>query len=118
MENAKPAFHPLKAAAIVTPVTEVDMRGYIIAEDRFLHQGIDHHLFVTGIENEEYEYRFEVTRIPPGGETPETIFEKIVNFSSELARTPNTPLGDLMIAELSSIKAAVYGDEDLHIHDP
>ena len=94
------------------------MRGHIVAEDRFLHQGIDHHLFVTGIENVENEYRFEVTRIPPGGETPETIFEKLVNFSAELSQSPNASLDDLMTAELSAIKIAVYGDEDLHVHDP
>ena len=94
------------------------MRGHIVAEDRFLHQGIDHHLFVSGIENVENEYRIEVTRIPPGGEVPETIFEKLVNFSAELSQSPNVSLDDLMTAELTAVKTAVYGDEDLHVHDP
>ncbi len=29
------------------------MRGHTITENRFLHTGIDHRLFVTRIENEE-----------------------------------------------------------------
>ncbi|MCF7863268.1 MAG: hypothetical protein K9L89_00580 [Kiritimatiellales bacterium] len=94
------------------------MRGHIIAEDRFLHQGIDHHLFVTGIENEENEFRFEVVRIPPGGAASETIFEKLVNFSEDLAHCPNTTLDQLVTAELSNVRHAVFGDEDLHRHDP
>ena len=56
------------------------MRGHIIAEDRFLHQGVDHHVFVTGIESMENEYRFEVRRIPPGRAEPETEFEKTIDF--------------------------------------
>jgi len=94
------------------------MRGHIVAEERFLHQGIDHHLFVTQIENEENEYRFEVTRIPPGGETSETIYEKLVNFSTELAQPPSTSIVKLISTELAVVKASVCGDEDLHIHDP
>ena len=62
------------------------MRGHIIAEDRFLHQGIDHHMFVTGIDNTENEYRFEVRRILPGGDQPETEFEKTLDFSARLAQ--------------------------------
>ena len=94
------------------------MRGHIVAEDRFLHQGIDHRLFVTGIENEEHEYRFEVTRILPGGETAETVFEKLVNFSDELSKSPNTTLDQLIASELTVVKSAVNADEDLHVHDP
>ena len=94
------------------------MRGHIIAEDRFLHLGTDHHLFVTRIENEENKFRFEVTRIPPGGDVPETVFEKLVNFSAELSQRPNTTLDQLVTAELAAVRNAVFGDEDLHVHDP
>ena len=94
------------------------MRGHIVAEDRFLHQGIDHHLFVTQIENEENEYRFEVTRIPPGGATPETVFEKLVDFSSRLKQGRDLTLEQLIAAELSSVRDAVFADEDIHAHDP
>jgi len=94
------------------------MRGHIIIEDRFLHMGTDHRLFVTGIENEENEFRFEVTRIPPGGDAPETVFEKLVNFSAKLAQCPDTTLDQLVNAELIAVRSAVFGDEDLHVHDP
>jgi len=94
------------------------MRGHIIAEDRFLHLGIDHHLFVTGIDNVENEFRFEVTRIPPGGDAPETVFEKLVNFSAKLAQRPNSTIDQLVTAELAAVRSAVFVDEDLHVHDP
>ena len=50
------------------------MRGHIIAEDRFLHQGIDHHLFVTQADGAEHEYRFEVRRVAPGADRAETVY--------------------------------------------
>ncbi len=94
------------------------MRGHIIAETQFLHQGIDHHLFVTAIENAEHEYRFEVRRIAPGADHPETVFEKVVDLSAELAQCPNTTIDQLINAELSSIKHEVNIEEDIHAHDP
>jgi len=94
------------------------MRGHIIAEMQFLHQGIDHHAFVTAIENTEYEYRFEVRRIAPGGDRPETIYEKVIDLSHELSQCPNTTIDQLINAELSSIKQKVNAEEDIHAHDP
>ena len=94
------------------------MRGHILTEDRFLHQGITHHLFVTGIENAENEYRFEVTRIPPGGEAPETVFEKLVDFSDQLKQGLDLTLEQLIANELSSVRDAVFAEEDIHAHDP
>jgi hypothetical protein len=94
------------------------MRGHIVAEDRFLHQGIDHHLFVTGIEAVENEYRFEVTRVPPGGAVAETVFEKLIDFSAPLAQDSGTSIDQLIATELIAIKSIVNADEDLHVHDP
>jgi len=94
------------------------MRGHIITEDRFLHQGIDHHLFVTGIEAVENEYRFEVTRIPPGGDRSETVFEKTIDFSEALSLSKTDSIAQMIEAELVSIKVLVNTDEDLHVHDP
>ena len=94
------------------------MRGHIVAEDRFLHQGIGHHVFVTGIEDAENEYRFEVRRTPPGGDHPETEFEKTIDFSTRLAQAPGTTVEQLIHAELLSIKKAVNDEEDIHAHDP
>lgn len=90
------------------------MRGRIIAEERFLHQGIDHHLFVTGIEGARHQYRFEVRRILPGHEEPATEFEKTVDFSDR----PDGPIEELLQAELRAIKQAVTDEEALHAHDP
>lgn len=94
------------------------MIGHIIEEERFLHQGIDHHLFVTRSEENENEFRFEVRRIPPGGDHQETLFEKIVDLSAELAQCPNTTMDQLITAELESIKHDVLVEEDIHAHDP
>ena len=94
------------------------MRGHIIAEDRFLHQGTDHHLFVTGINDAEYEYRFEVRRIPPGSDQYETEFEKTVDFSSQLAKAPGTSVEELIQAEIQAIRQSVNDEEDIHAHDP
>jgi hypothetical protein len=94
------------------------MRGHIIAEDRFLHQGVDHHLFVTGIDDTPYEYRFEVRRIPPGSDQYETEFEKTVDFSSQFEQTPKPPIEELIRAEIQTIKQAVNDEEDIHAHDP
>jgi hypothetical protein len=94
------------------------MRGHIIAEEQFLHQAIEHHLFVTAIEGAKNEYRFEVRRIPPGRDEPETIFEKIENLSGQLAQCPNTTIDQLINAELCTIKKAVSSEEDIHAHDP
>ena len=90
------------------------MRGHIIKENRFLHQGIDHHLFVTGIENSEHEYRFEVRRTPPGGDHSETVFEKTINFSG---RTESS-IEERLSAELQTIQKEVTDEEDIHAHDP
>jgi hypothetical protein len=94
------------------------MRGHIIVEDRFFHQGIDHHVFVTGIEGVENEYRFEVRRVPPGSDQPETEFEKTINFSARLAQAPDTTIEQLITVELNAIKKAVNDEEDIHAHDP
>jgi len=94
------------------------MRGHIIAEDQFLHQGIDHHLFVTQADGAEHEYRFEVRRTAPGGDHPETVYEKTEDLSRLLAQCPNTTIDQLINAELSAIKKTVNTEEDLHAHDP
>ena len=94
------------------------MRGHIIAEERFLHQGIDHHVFVTELEGVENECRFEVRSIPPGGDHPETGFEKTIDFSERLSQQNGTSLEQLIQAELSHIRQAVIEDEELHSHDP
>lgn len=94
------------------------MRGHIIAEDRFLHQGIDHHLFVTTSDGAMHEFRFEIRRIQPGGTQPETIFEKTEDLSGQLAQCPNTTIDQLITAEMAAVKRAVFDDEDRHVHDP
>ena len=94
------------------------MRGHIIAEEQFLHQGIDHHIFVTAIENADSEYRFEVRRIAPGAAHAETVYEKVVDLSSTLAQCPNTTIDQLIRAELDNIKHEVSTEEDIHAHDP
>ncbi len=96
----------------------MDMRGHIVAEERFLHQGIDHHLFVTDIETVKNEYRFEVIRVPPGGAAAEAVFEKFVDFSKPLSLKPNAIIEQLIALEIAAIKAAVNTDEDLHVHHP
>ena len=94
------------------------MRGHIIAEERFLHQGVDHHLFVTGIDDAENEYRFEVRRIPPGSDQPETVFEKTIDFSAPSDQRPAEPIDKLIHIELEAIKKTVNEEEDIHTHDP
>jgi len=94
------------------------MRGHIIAEEHFLHQGTDHHAFVTAIENAENEYRFEVRCITPGGDHPEPIYEKVVNLSTDLTRRPNTTIDQLIDAEIMAIRHEVCAEEDIHAHDP
>ena len=94
------------------------MRGHIVAEEQFLHQGVDHHAFVTEIEHADHEYRFEVRRIAPGGDQPETVYEKVVDLSSELARCPNTTIDQLIVAELAAIRHKVNAEEEIHAHDP
>ncbi len=94
------------------------MRGHIIAEDRFLHQGIDHHLFVTQADGAEHEYRFEVRRVAPGADHPETIYEKTEDLSSRVDREPAIEIGEVLCAELGVIKKAIFDEEDLHANDP
>lgn len=94
------------------------MRGHIIAEDRFMHQGIDHHLFVTQADSTEHEYRFEVRRTAPGDDRAETVFEKTEDLSALLAQCPNTTIDQLINAELRAIKKSVSTEEDLHANDP
>jgi hypothetical protein len=94
------------------------MRGHIIAETEFLHLSIDHHVFVTAIENADNEYRFEVRRIAPGDDRSETIYEKVIDLSSELTRCPNTTIDQLINAELDAVKYEVCTEEDIHAHDP
>jgi len=94
------------------------MRGHIIAEDRFLHQGIDHHLFVTGIDDAEHEYRFEVRRILPGTDQPETVFEKTEDLSIPLAQNTGASVDQLIDAELRAIKKSVTDEEIIYANDP
>ncbi len=94
------------------------MRGHIVAEERFLHQGMEHHLFVSQGDGAEHEYRFEVRRIAPGSDHPETIYEKTEEFTTVLAKDPNTNIGELLCAELTLIKKKVFAEEDLHANDP
>jgi hypothetical protein len=94
------------------------MRGHIITEERFLHQGIDHHLFVTDIEGTEHEYRFEVRRIAPGGDSSETIYETTEDLSSRLANQPETEAEAVLWGELERIKKEVLAEENLHANDP
>ena len=95
------------------------MRAHIIAEDRFLHQNIDHHLFVTAADGAEHEYRFEVRRTAPGTDHPESVFEKTENLSPLLGRCPNTTIDQLITAEMQAVKNSVTSEEDeIHAHDP
>ncbi|WP_372806299.1 hypothetical protein [Pontiella sp.] len=94
------------------------MRGHIIAEDQFLYQGIDHHLFVTASDRAEHEYRFEVRRNAPGDGQPETIFEKTEDLSELLSQCPNTTIDQLITAELQAIKVAVTTEEADRANDP
>ena len=110
----KTTFPSLDVHGIIPPI----MRGHIIAEDHFLHQGVDHHLFVTSIEHAEHEHRFEVRRILPGNDMPETEFEKTVDFSALLSQCANTTIDQLIEAELVAIKRSVKAEEEIHAHDP
>jgi hypothetical protein len=94
------------------------MRGHIIAEERFLHQGVDHHLYVTASDRAEHEYRFEVRRIPAGGDHQETLFEKTKDLSEQLAHSPNTTMDQLIQVEMKAAKKAVFAEENLHANDP
>lgn len=94
------------------------MRGHIIVEDRFLHQGIDHHLFVTAGDGAEHEYRFEVRCNLPGSDHPKTVFEKTEDLSAQLAQCPNTTIDQLIDAELTAVRNAVTAEEDIHANDP
>jgi hypothetical protein len=94
------------------------MRGHIIAEERFLHQGNDHHLFVTKVDESKYEYRFEVRCMVPGGEHAETVFEKTEDLADQLNQCPNTTIDQLVTAEMNAIRKAVFEEEDLHANDP
>ena len=94
------------------------MRGHIIVEDRFLHQGTEHHLFVSQIEGVEYEYRFEVRCLLPGTDQHETVFEKTEDLSRQLAQCPNTTIDQLIMAEVRAIRNTVNREEDIHAHDP
>jgi len=93
------------------------MRGHIICEERFLHQGSDHHLFVTQADGAMHEYRFEVRRLVPGNDEPETVFEKTEDFSEAIQNKPSTA-NELIQAELEAIKQAVTAEEKIHAHDP
>ena len=94
------------------------MRGHIIAEDRFLHQGIEHHLFVTQVDGAEYEYRFAVKRMAPGADHPETMYEKVEDLSSRFSKNAELEIGELLCNELGAIKKEIFEEEELHAHDP
>jgi hypothetical protein len=94
------------------------MRGHIITEEQFLHQGIDHHIFVTAIENAENEYRFEVRRIAPGADHADTVYEKVVDLSSAFAKNPGVSIDPLIREQLDIVRLAVCAEEDIHAHDP
>lgn len=94
------------------------MIGYIVAEERFLHQGIDHHLYVTRSDENGNEFRFEVRYIPPGTDEYETLYERMVDFTDQLEQCPNTNIDQLINAELAAIRLEVLADEEIHAHDP
>ncbi len=94
------------------------MRGHIVTEDRFLHQGIDHHLFVTRSEENENEFRFDVRCMQPGAEKHETIYERTVDFSDMLEQCPGTAIDHLIDAELTAIRLEVFAAEAPHANDP
>ena len=94
------------------------MRGHIIVEDRFMHLGIDHHLFVTASDGADHEYRFEVRRVAPGADHPETIFEKTEDLSPLMSKCPNTTINQLIDAEVQTIRNSVNAEEDMHANDP
>ena len=94
------------------------MRGHIIHEERFLHQGIDHHLFVTQADGAEHEYRFEVRQLVPGSDQHKTVFEKTEDFAPTLRKGALTA-EQLIESKLAAIKQTVTAEEDdLHAHDP
>lgn len=94
------------------------MRGHIIAEDRFMHQGTEHHLFVTQADGAEHEYRFEVRRTAPGSDRTETVYEKTVDLCPRLEKDPNADLGELLSKELTIIKTGVCAEADLRANEP
>jgi len=94
------------------------MNGILIAQQEFLHQGMRHQVSAYAMENMEAEICFEVTRTVPGADKPETVFEKCVNMTTDLAQCPNTTLDQLVDAELTAVRNAVCADEDLDVHDP
>ena len=94
------------------------MRGHIIAEDRFLHQGMDHHLYITQADGAENEYRFEVRRIAPGTDRPETIYEKTEDLSAWFDKDPKVNIGELLCDEITIIKKGIFAEEEIHAHDP
>ncbi|MDZ8118126.1 hypothetical protein [Pontiella agarivorans] len=92
------------------------MRGHIIAEDKFIHLGNDHHLFVTQADGAENEYRFEVRRIAPGADHPKTIYEKTEDFTRRISK--ENAIGELLCEEMGIIKNKIFAEEELHTHDP
>ena len=94
------------------------MIGQIVEEERFLHQGIDHHLFVVRSEENESEYRFEVQCVPPGDDERHTIYERIVDFSEQLDQSAGATIDQLIGAELAAIRLEVFADEAPHANDP
>ncbi|MBN2163575.1 MAG: hypothetical protein JXR25_16475 [Pontiellaceae bacterium] len=94
------------------------MIGKLIKEERFLHQGIDHHLFAAQSEQNPHEVRFEVRCIPPGADTFETVYERIVDFSDLVTECPDTPLSRFIEAELAAVRLEIFAEEAPHAHDP
>lgn len=94
------------------------MRGQIVTEDRFLHQGIDHHLFVSRSEENENEFRFDVRCLPAGTDRHETIYERTVDYSDMLHQCSDNTIDQLIEAELAAIKLKVFADEARHANDP
>lgn len=94
------------------------MIGHIVAEDKFLHQGIDHHLFVTRSEVNENEFRFEVRCVQPGKAEHESIYERIFDFTETLTQCPGTMIDQLVDAEMTAVRLEVFAAEAPHAHDP
>ena len=94
------------------------MIGHIVAEERFLHQGIDHHLFVVQSEQIETEYRFEARRVAPGEDHAVTIYEKTVDFAARPDAASASSIEDLVQKEISTVRRIICSEEDLHAHDP
>lgn len=95
------------------------MRGHIIIEELFIHQGTEHQLLVSVSDGVDNEYRFEVRRNVQGTDLQDIIFDKTENLSALFSQCPNTTMDQLITAEQQKVKNAVINEEDeLLAHAP